>query len=82
MPFAVKSGTARGSSGYKADVRSHLFKINPDTASMFNATGTSVRDDSTRLPALDPRYACLGCHNDDPADTITDMTLLDRKSVV
>lgn len=75
MPYAVKSGTARGSSGYKADVRSHLFAINTDTMSMFNAAGTAVQDDGTRSAALSPHFACLGCHNDDPGDAIPDMTI-------
>ena len=75
MPYAVKSGTARGSSGYKADVRSHLFAINTDTASMFNAAGTEILDDLTRTAALSPHFACLGCHNDDPVDSIPDKTI-------
>lgn len=75
MPFASKSGTTRGQSGYKADVRSHLMKIIPDTASMFNEAGTAVRDDDTRSAALSPHFACLGCHNDDPNDAIADKTI-------
>ncbi|KKL10740.1 hypothetical protein LCGC14_2552820, partial [marine sediment metagenome] len=39
MPFAAKSGTKRGSSGYKGDVRSHLMDITADTASMFTPGG-------------------------------------------
>ncbi len=75
MPFAAKSGTKRGQSDYKGDVRSHLFKIIPDTASMFIADGSFVRDDEDRPAALSPAYACLGCHNDDPDDDIPDKTL-------
>ena len=75
MPFAAKSGTTRGESGYKGDVRSHLFKITVDTASMFNADGSFVRDDDEREASLSPAYSCLGCHNDDPNDGIPDMTL-------
>ncbi len=75
MPFAAKSGTTRGLSGYKGDVRSHLLKIIPDTASMFSPDGSVVRDDSVRSAALSPHFACLGCHNDDPNDIIPDKTI-------
>lgn len=75
MPFAAKSGTTRGQSGYKGDVRSHLMKIIPDTESMFTEDGSNVRDDEDRPAALSPAYACLGCHNDDPDDNIPDKTL-------
>jgi hypothetical protein len=75
MPFAAKSGTTRGPSGYKGDVRSHLVAITPDTESMFTADGSNVRDDDTRKASLSPAYSCLGCHNDDPADGIPDKTL-------
>jgi hypothetical protein len=75
MPYAVKSGTSRGQSGYKGDVRSHLFVINPDTASMFTPDGSAVLDDGTRSAALSPHFACLGCHNDDPGDAIPDYTI-------
>ncbi len=75
MPFAAKSGTKRGMSGFKGDVRSHLFKITADTASMFTADGKWVRDDETRGASLSPAYSCLGCHNDDPADGISEKTL-------
>ncbi len=75
MPFAAKSGAKRGESGFKGDVRSHLFKIIPDTASMFTADGSWVRDDAERGAALSPAYSCLGCHNDDPNDDIPDKTL-------
>jgi len=76
MPFAAKSGTKRGASGFKGDVRSHLLAITPDTASMFTADGSAVRDDDTRSASLSPAYACLGCHNDDPDDNIPDKTLV------
>ncbi len=75
MPFAVKSGTARGESGYKGDVRSHLFKIVANTESMFTEDGSAVKDDETRSAALSPHFACLGCHNDDPNDNIPDKTI-------
>ncbi len=75
MPFADKSGTTRGQSGYKGDIRSHLFRITPNTESMFTEDGKWVRDDDTREASLSPAYSCLGCHNDDPDDDIPDMTL-------
>ncbi len=75
MPYAAKSGTKRGLSGFKGDVRSHLFKITADTASMFTEDGKWVRDDETRGASLSPAYACLGCHNDDPEDNIPEKTL-------
>jgi len=75
MPFAAKSGAKRGASGFKGDVRSHLFKITADTASMFTADGSWVRDDDTRSASLSPAYSCLGCHNDDPDDNIPEKTL-------
>ncbi|MCF6170840.1 MAG: T9SS type A sorting domain-containing protein [Bacteroidales bacterium] len=75
MTFAAKSGTTRGQSGYKGDVRSHLFKITVDTESMFTEDGAWVRDDEERKASLSPAYTCLGCHNDDPNDDIPDKTL-------
>jgi hypothetical protein len=75
MPFAAKSGTKRGKSGFVGDVRSHLMAITPDTASMFTADGAWVRDDSARSASLSPAYSCLGCHNNDPDDNIPDKTL-------
>ncbi len=75
MPYAAKSGTKRGESGYKGDVRSHLLLIATDTASMFTADGSAVRDDETRAASLSPAYSCLGCHNDDPNDAIPEKTL-------
>ncbi len=75
MTYAAKSGTTRGESGYKGDIRSHLFKITVDTASMFSADGSVVRDDDERPASLSPAYVCLGCHNDDPNDDIPDKTL-------
>jgi len=77
MPYAAKSGTKRGQSGYKGDVRSHLFRITPNTESMFTEDGKWVRDDDTREASLSPAYTCLGCHNDDPDDDIPEMTLDD-----
>ncbi len=75
MPFAAKSGTTRGNSGYKGDIRSHLMIINPDTASMFTADMSAVKDDAERKAALSPRYACLGCHNNASDDNIPDKTI-------
>lgn len=77
MPFTSKSGTTRGASGFKGDVRTHLFKIATDTASMFIEDGSAVRDDDTRSAALSPGFACLGCHNDDPDDNIPEKTLIE-----
>ena len=75
MPYAAKSGTIRGASGFKGDVRSHLWAITVDTASMFTDDGSAVRDDATRSASLSPAFSCLGCHNDDPTDNIPEMTL-------
>ena len=75
MPYAAKSGTTRGESGYVGDVRSHLMVITPDTESMFTADGAWVRDDDTRKASLSPAYSCLGCHNDDSMDAIPNKTL-------
>ena len=75
MPFAAKSGTTRGESGYKGDVRSHLFKITVNDESMFTEDGSWVRDDDEREASLSPAYTCLGCHNNDPNDNIPDKTL-------
>jgi len=75
MPYAAKSGTTRGMSGFKGDVRSHLFKITADTASMFTTDGSAVRDDEIRGASLSPAYSCLGCHNNDPDDGIPEKTL-------
>jgi two-component system nitrogen regulation sensor histidine kinase NtrY len=74
-PFAAKSGTTIGESGFRGDIRSHLMTIIPDTESMFTEDGSAVRDDATRPAALSPAYSCLGCHNDDPNDGIPDFTL-------
>lgn len=75
MPFAAKSGTTIGESGFRGDIRSHLMTIIPDTESMFTEDGSFVRDDAGRPAALSPAYSCLGCHNDDPNDNILDKTL-------
>ena len=75
MPYAAKSGTTRGESGYRGDIRSHLMTIIPDTEDMFTEDGSAVRNDDTRSAALSPAYSCLGCHNDDPNDNIPDKTL-------
>ncbi len=75
MPYAAKSGTTRGASGYKGDVRSHLMAITVNSESMFTEDGLNVRDDEERPASLSPAYSCLGCHNDDPSDGIPDKTL-------
>ncbi len=77
MPYAAKSGTTIGQSGFRGDVRSHLVAITVDTASMFTEDGSAVRDDEMRSASLSPAFTCLGCHNDDPADGIPEMTLAD-----
>lgn len=75
MPYAAKSGTTRGESGYQGDVRSHLMKITVKDESMFTEDGSNVRDDSERPASLSLEYSCLGCHNADPNDNIPDKTL-------
>ena len=75
MPYAAKSGTKRGDSGFKGDVRSHLLKITTNTESMFTEDGSAVRDDDTRDASLSPAYSCLGCHNNDAGDGIPEKTL-------
>jgi len=75
MPYAAKSGTTRGESGFVGDVRSHLFKITVDEESMFTEDGSWVRDDETREASLSPAYSCLGCHNNDSDDGIPEKTL-------
>ena len=75
MPYAAKSGTKRGQSGYVGDVRSHLMGIIPDENSMFTEDGAWVKDDDEREAALSPAYSCMGCHNNDPDDNIPDKTL-------
>ena len=75
MPYAAKSGTTIGESGYRADVRSHLMTITPDAESMFTEDGSEVTDDETRPASLSPAYSCLACHNDDPDDDIFNISL-------
>lgn len=75
MPFAGKSAVARGESGFKGDIRSHLFKITVNADPMFTEDGSFVRDDETRPASLDLGFSCLGCHNDDPNDNIPDKTM-------
>ncbi len=75
MPYAGKSGTTQGQSGYKGDVRSHLWKITVSSESMFSEDGSVVRDDADRQASLDLEHACLACHNDDPNDEIPDKTV-------
>ena len=69
-------GTARSHSGR---VLLHEFYGAADTvlrSNTFTDDGSAVRDDGTRSASLSPAYACLGCHNDDPADGAADKTLL------
>jgi type IX secretion system substrate protein/cytochrome c554/c'-like protein len=75
MPFAAKSGTKRGESGFVGDVRSHLMKITVKDESMFIEDGSFVRNDDEREASLSLEYTCLGCHNNDPNDNIPDKTL-------
>ena len=75
MPYAAKSGTIIGESGFRGDIRSHPMTIIPDTENMFTEDGSAVRDDAGRPAALSPAYSCLGCHNDDPDDGIPNKTL-------
>ena len=76
MPYAAKSGATRGQSGFVADIRSHLMKIIPTTESMFTADGNWVKNDEEREAALSPAFSCMGCHNHDPDDEISDKSLL------
>jgi hypothetical protein len=75
MPYAAKSGTTRGESGFQGDIRSHLMKITVKDESMFDASGDQVRDDVDRPASLSLEYSCLGCHNADSNDAISDKTL-------
>ena len=75
MPYASKSGTKVGDSGFEGDVRSHLMKIIVNDESMFNDDGSAIRDDETRPAGLSVAYACLGCHNRDANDNIPDKTI-------
>lgn len=75
MPYAAKSGTVIGDSGFEGDVRSHLVKITVDANSMFTEDGSAVKDDATRAASLSPEYTCLGCHNRSSTDAIPDKTL-------
>ncbi|MBL7109252.1 MAG: T9SS type A sorting domain-containing protein [Candidatus Marinimicrobia bacterium] len=75
MPYAGKSAVARGESGYKADIHSHLFTVTVDAESMFNEEGNLVQDDENREASLDLGFTCLGCHNNDSTDGIFDKTI-------
>jgi Secretion system C-terminal sorting domain/Cytochrome c554 and c-prime len=77
MPFAAKSGTKRGASGYQGDVRSHLWAITVDAETMFTDDSSAVKDDDERSASLSIHFACLGCHNADPDDDIPNKTLAD-----
>ncbi|MEN8248003.1 MAG: multiheme c-type cytochrome [Bacteroidota bacterium] len=75
MPYAAKSGTTIGDSGYEGDIRSHLMKIAVSGESIFTADGSAVIDNGTDDPALNVAFACLGCHNRSSTDNITDKTI-------
>jgi len=75
MPYAAKSGTKVGDSGFEGDIRSHLMKIIVKDENMFNDDGSAVKDDGDRPAGLSLEYACLGCHNRDANDNIPDKTL-------
>ncbi|MDZ7774234.1 MAG: hypothetical protein U5L09_00800 [Bacteroidales bacterium] len=75
MPYAAKSGTTVGNSGYEGDVRSHLMRISVDTATIFTADGSAVIDNGENPAALNVAFSCLGCHNRDANDNIPDKTL-------
>lgn len=75
MPYAAKSGTTRGESGFEGDVRSHLMKITVDANSMFTEDGSAIKDDAERPASLSPHFSCLGCHNRDSNDNIPDKTI-------
>ncbi|NOZ48271.1 MAG: T9SS type A sorting domain-containing protein [Chlorobi bacterium] len=75
MPYAAKSGTTRGESGFVGDIRSHVFAITVDANTMFTDDSTAVRDDDTRSASLSLHFVCLGCHNNDATDDIPEMTL-------
>lgn len=53
----------RGQSGFKGDVRSHLFKITVDTANMFTVDGALSRDEEKREASLSPAYSYLNPSN-------------------
>ncbi len=75
MPYAAKSGTKQGKSGFQGDIRSHIFKIEiDDTLSIFTEDGSNVRVDANYGVALNVQFACLGCHNNSATDSIPNMT--------
>ncbi len=55
MPYASKSAVA--SDTYVGDVRTHVFRINPDSLAEQYSDGASN-------PWVTVEYACLGCHPD------------------
>lgn len=64
MPYSGKSALA--SSKYKADIKSHIFKINPnDTVTYFSADGKVANVDGKGLPLT---YVCYQCHKDENGD--------------
>lgn len=75
MPYAAKSGTKVGESGFEGDIRSHLMKITVKDESMFTDDGSAVRDDATRPASLGLEYSCLGCHNRSATDGAANKTL-------
>lgn len=57
MPFETRTAVKRGT--YVADIRTHIFKINSDTAALpFSSDGALAN------PYVTLEFACLGCHTD------------------
>ena len=66
MPYAVKS--ASYTNEYKADLHSHIFKINPDAVGkdsvLFTPEGNYVNLDESDEAAITLDFSCYGCHRD------------------
>jgi hypothetical protein len=66
MPYAVKS--ASQTNEYRADLHSHIFKINPDAVDkdsvFFNSGGNLVDTDESDELSITIDFACYGCHRD------------------
>ncbi len=68
MPFAAKSAVNinidyEGGTVPKGDIRTHMFRINPDTSwNMFTDDGAFVRVDDEDKAYISLPYACLSCH--------------------
>lgn len=64
MPFSGKSAVK--STKYKADVKSHIFKINPDSIiTYFSTDGKLVNQDKKGIPLT---FVCYQCHKDENGD--------------